>query len=249
MSPEQIRGNPLTFSSDMYCLAVVLYELLTGQRPFVAENINSLVLKVLSAEPAAPGELRPGLPAELDAVVMRAMARDPEDRYPSWADFALELARIGRLSVYQQSIPDSVRFEAAKGVKLFSQLPDAQLWEFIRVGHWTRLPPQQPIVREGEAGKSLFFLASGSAKVTKEGRLLNLLSGGECFGEMGYIRGGDIVRHATVESVTDVVVAEFEAAALDRLSDACQKHLMRALVSNLVDRLALADERIAQALR
>jgi serine/threonine protein kinase len=249
MSPEQIKGNPLTYGSDMYCLGVVLYELLTGQRPFDADNINSLVLKVINGNAPPPSAVRPELPPELDAVVLRAMSRDPADRYPSWAEFALELARIGRLSVYEKSIPDSAKFEAAKGVKVFALLSDAELWEFIRVGRWSRLPPQQRIVSEGEAGQSLFFLASGSAKVTKEGRLLNLLSGGECFGEMAYIRGGDIVRHATVESVTDVVVAEFEAAALDRVSDACQKHLMRALVSNLVDRLALADERIAQALR
>jgi serine/threonine protein kinase len=245
MSPEQILGDELTFSSDMYCLGVVLYQLLTGKLPFIAQSINAVAKKIVNDPPAAPSEFRKGLPAAVDAMVLRALAKRPAERYPSWAEFALELAELGRLSVYRQSIPDSARFQALKRVALFSTLNDAELWELVRAGCWTRLPAQSPILREGEPGHSLCFLAEGEAKVTRDARLVNVLSQGECFGEMGYIRGGETLRHATVESLTDVVFAEFEAAALERMSERCQKHLLRALVVNLVERLQLADARVA----
>src|SRR5262245_45458160 len=70
MSPEQIRGKDLTFHSDMYSFGVVLYELLTGRRPFLAENVESLLKKILELEPLPPTEARAGLPKEVDMLVL-----------------------------------------------------------------------------------------------------------------------------------------------------------------------------------
>jgi CRP-like cAMP-binding protein len=102
------------------------------------------------------------------------------------------------------------------------------------------------IVREGDPGQSLFFIGSGQVKVTKQGRLLNVLAAGEYVGEMAYIKAGAIPRQATVESITDVLIAEFKPATLQRTSTNCQLQLTLALTDLLVDRLALADERMAR---
>ena len=83
--------------------------------------------------------------------------------------------------------------------------------------------------------------------MTKEGRLLNLLSEGECFGEMGYIRGGEMPRQASVTSLTEVTFAEFDAATLEQMSAGCQLHFTRALVRTLVERLEFANTRISSA--
>jgi eukaryotic-like serine/threonine-protein kinase len=246
MSREQIRGEALTHSTDMYCLGVVLYELLTGQRQFIADSISELIQKILREEPLPPSSLRPSLPRELDRVILTMLNKAPEERYSNWADLALDLAEIGRLSVHQQSIPDSEKYAALKRVRMLSGLSEAEIWELVQAGSWKRLHARTLIVREGDLGRSMFFLAKGDVKVTMGGRLLNVIGAGECFGEMGYIGGGDLSRHATVESMTEVVLAEFEDAALDSMSDSCQSSFMRALVSNLVDRLALADVRITQ---
>src|SRR5688572_11592711 len=88
MSPEQIQGGALTFHSDMYSLGVVLYELLTGKRPFIAENLQALLDKIVKLDPLPPSEARAGLPKELDPVVLRALKKAPEQRYPSWGEFA-----------------------------------------------------------------------------------------------------------------------------------------------------------------
>jgi hypothetical protein len=66
----------------------------------------------------------------------------------------------------------------------------------------------------------------------------------ECFGEMAYIWGGELPRHATVESMTQLLLAEFDPVALARMSGGAQLQLTRALVRNVVDRLVLANTRV-----
>lgn len=246
MSPEQINANPLTQHSDMFSLAVVLYELLTGQQPFIAQSITSLFQTILFEEPLPPSRLRPSLTPDFDRVLLLALKKNPHDRYPSWVDFALELAKIGQLSVYQQEIPDSEKYPALRGMEVLTQLTDPEIWEMVNASRWSRLPARSVILRENELGQSLFFLTHGQVKVTKQGRLLSTLREGECFGEMSYIRDGVLPRQATVESLTEVVVAEFKSADLQRLSDSCQLHFARALMRTLVDRLALANIRMSQ---
>ncbi|MFI4923492.1 MAG: cyclic nucleotide-binding domain-containing protein, partial [Burkholderiales bacterium] len=246
MSPEQINAKTLTQHSDMFSVAVVLYELLTGQQPFIAQNITSLLQTILYEEPLPPSHLRPSLTPDLDRALLLALKKNPQDRYPGWVDFALDLAKIGQLSVYQQDVPDSEKYPALRGMEILAQLTDAEIWELVNASHWSRLPAQSVIIRENEPGQSLFLLTSGQVKVTKQGHLLSTLRGGEWLGEMSYIRGGSLPRQATVESLTDVVIAEFKNDALERLSDSCQLHFARALMRTLVDRLALANIRMSQ---
>ncbi|HXZ97238.1 MAG TPA: serine/threonine-protein kinase [Burkholderiales bacterium] len=246
MSPEQISAKALTQHSDMFSLAVVLYELLTGFQPFIARSMSSLFQMILHQEPLPPSALRPSLGSDLDRVLLLALKKNPQDRYPAWADFALELAKVGQLSVYDQEIPDSEKFPALRAMEVLKQLSDPEIWELVNAGRWSRLPAQTEILRENEPGQSLYFLTQGQVKVTKHGRLLGTLIGGECFGEMSYIRGGVLPRQATVESLTEAVVVELKSADLERLSDSCQLRFGRALMRTLVDRLALANVRMSQ---
>ena len=244
VAPEQIRDDPLTHQSDMYSLGVVLYELLVGRRPFYAGNMEELLAMVLGEDPVRPSVWRPELPEELDVVVQRMLCKYPEERYPDWAELALELARIGRLSVYDQAIRDSEKFLALRPAALLTQLTDADLWELTRIGQWRRLPSQTVLLSEGKSGDSLFLLARGEAKVTARGRLLNVLRAGECFGEMAYARDQTASRQATVETSTDALVVELTRSALDGLSIGCQLQLNRALLRALADRLELANVRL-----
>jgi len=245
MSPEQIQNKELNFHSDMYSLGVVMYELLVGKKPFIAEKLEILLEKIIKYDALPPSEARTDLPKALDAVVLRAMMKTPAQRYPTWADFALELSKIGQSVLPPGAIPDSEKYVVLKSVPMLASLSDAELWELARAGKWSRMPKARPIVKEKEKGTSFFFLARGEAKVTRQGRLLNMVGGKEFFGEMAYIAGGE-ARHATVESHTELLLAEFEPAALDKMSLGAQLQLTRALVRNVSERLALANTRIAK---
>lgn len=93
MSPEQATYSPVDHRTDIYSLGAVMYEMLTGRRPFVAENVEKLLEKIAHRAPKAPHEINPEIPEGLSAIVMRAMSKRPEKRYASAADMAEEIKR------------------------------------------------------------------------------------------------------------------------------------------------------------
>jgi CRP-like cAMP-binding protein len=230
----------------MYSLGVSLYELLTGKKPFTAETIEMLVQKIQNQEPVPPSSARSGLPKSVDSVVLRAMAKKPERRYRSWAEFALELSKVVQQTLPPGVIPDSEKYVALRKVEMLAALSDTEFWELARAGDWTRVAPNQTIVSENAKGKSFYFIGKGQAKVTRQGRLLNMVNEGECFGEMAYIRGGAVPRNATVNSATELLLAKFRPDAFSKMSLGAQLYLTRALARNLADRLELANTRIAR---
>jgi beta-lactam-binding protein with PASTA domain/predicted Ser/Thr protein kinase len=95
LSPEQAQGHTVSGRSDLYAVGIILYELLTGSVPFDGETAVAIAFKQVSAEPRPPSELQPGVSAALDAVVLRALAKDPERRFADADEFiaALQQAR------------------------------------------------------------------------------------------------------------------------------------------------------------
>jgi serine/threonine protein kinase len=86
-APEQMMGQPADARADVYALGVIAYEMLAGRLPFDATNGLTLIQQALNVTPVEPGRHRSGLSPELDAVVMRALAKNPDERWPSVAEF------------------------------------------------------------------------------------------------------------------------------------------------------------------
>ncbi len=96
ISPEQALGGTVDLRTDIYALGVIMYELFTGRLPFGPGDPLSVALSHIRETPEPPGRLVPGLPPELEALILRAMARDPEQRHPSAAALVEELDRLCR---------------------------------------------------------------------------------------------------------------------------------------------------------
>jgi len=246
MSPEQISGREVGFHSDMYSLGVSIYELLTGKKPYTADTLDALGQKIRTQDPVAPSKARAGLPKSLDAIILRAMAKKPEQRFRSWNDFALALSSAVQEVLPPGAVPDSEKYVVLKRVEMLAGLSDTEFWELARAGDWAHVPAGQTLLSENAPGKSFYFIGRGQAKVTRQGRLLNMINEGECFGEMAYIRGGEVPRNATVESTTDLLLAKFRPDAVGKMSLGAQLYLTRALLRNLADRLELANTRITR---
>src|ERR687885_430971 len=94
LSPEQAKGAPVDQTSDLYSVGIVLYELLTGQVPFTGDTPVEIAMKHLSAVPDPPSAHRAEIPRELDKIVMRALAKDPHERYQTAEEMDADLARV-----------------------------------------------------------------------------------------------------------------------------------------------------------
>ena len=88
MSPEQIRGKPLDGRSDIYALAILAFELFTGQLPFAGKNAQETMIARLRGAPLPLREVKSDLPAKLEAVITKALAVNPAERYGSMAELA-----------------------------------------------------------------------------------------------------------------------------------------------------------------
>jgi serine/threonine-protein kinase len=96
LSPEQARGAPVDQRSDLYSVGIVLYEMLTGMTPFSGETPVEIAMKHLSDPPRPPSLERPDISPDLDMVVLRALAKSPDDRFQTAEEMDAELERVGR---------------------------------------------------------------------------------------------------------------------------------------------------------
>jgi eukaryotic-like serine/threonine-protein kinase len=145
LSPEQARGAPVTAASDLYSAGVVLYEMLTGKVPFTGDSAIEIAMKHVNELPKPPSQLRPEVPSELDKIVLRALAKEPEDRYQTAEGFIEDLERVEAglpLTHETATAATAILAGAAAGTAATSVLPDG-------AGQATA-PPKRPPPRPPE---------------------------------------------------------------------------------------------------
>ncbi|RLJ62085.1 protein kinase domain-containing protein [Sulfurisoma sediminicola] len=248
MSPQQVMEHPLNHQSDIFSLGVVFYQLLTGHLPFLGTNNFSLVYQITHGDPIPPTQVRPDLPPCLDAIVMKALEKDLEKRYPTWDAFSFELAEAfrneGMAALRDARVGDSDKFNLLRGLAFFRDFSDVAIWEVLRLSKWRRLNQGDALMREGEPGDHFCVLAEGEVKVTKQNKLLNILSAGECFGEMAYLNPERGARSADVTAMGEGLVIVVGTEALTQANQATRHEFDRAFLRILVDRLDMANTRL-----
>ena len=247
MSPEQIRMETLNHQTDIYSLGVVMYRLLTGRLPFDASSQAGLTYAILNTEPARPITLRPDLPPLLDEIVMKAIRKDPKERYATWLEFGKDLSQaFTNLRLAGEGASDSEKFNKLRDMAFFQDFGDVALWEVVRVSSWKTIPANTVIIREGDQGESFYLLVEGEVGVTLQGKPLNTIGPGGCFGEILYFTGNTGRRTTTIVATEQITVIEIRAEALRASTDACQVGFNKAFMRVLVERLSQANLKLAK---
>ena len=249
MAPEILTGAKATVQSDIYALGMVMYMLLAGRAPFEASNAASLAYQIVNHDPDPPSHYRPDLSAPMEDIVKQAMAKDIAHRYQSWEDFGTDLAALwqGEQSPQQDKseVSDTEQFSWLKTLSFFRDFPENELWEVLRISKWRPFPAETILIGEGDVGDSFFILASGTVRVTRGKRLLNVLGAGDCFGEMSYLAKRDGPRSASITTATDSIVMKVRAADLSSASPSCRRLFDRKFLETLVERLETANQQLA----
>ena len=108
MSPEQVKGRPVDGRSDIFSLGVLLYEILTGEKPFPGQSITTVIYKIVNEDPIPPRTLNPSIHPGLSDIVMRALAKEPEVRYQSCRELLEDLRNYRAVGSSERSPDDTL---------------------------------------------------------------------------------------------------------------------------------------------
>ena len=245
MAPERLNEEALTHLCDIYSLGVVMYEVLTGRQPFVAENLAALTHQILTVDAVPPTEYRYNLPVSISEVVMKAMAKDPADRYESMLDFAEALSTCFKdLQLPVNSRAVELRTERIKHLSFFKEFSDTDLWELLRWSDWLEVTDGEVVIREGDFDHDVYLLVEGTVSVLKGDSKIAELKHGELFGEIAFL--AERKRTATVIARGDCTLLRLHVKQIEQASESCQIQFQRMFISTLIDRLVRTTELLSR---
>lgn len=244
MSPEQVFSGEITNQSDIFCIGVVMYELLTGVHPFSADTIPGISHNIRK-EPHLPiRALRPDLPDIFAHIIDRTLKKHPAGRYSTGLDLAGDLGLIfDHIQVTHHDLSSREKFERVKDLEFFREFAESEVWEMINASLWQDFSPDEEIINEEKEVTSFYILVAGSVVIRRRGKDIDRLKAGSCFGEIG--SGSKHGRSASVYSSGESTVMKVRASLIQRTSSNCQIQIHRSFLSSMADRLSRATDLIA----
>ncbi len=238
MSPEKIKGEDISFNSDLWSLGCILYMLFTGRHAFPGKKLSEVRKNIINAEPMPVTRVRSDVPDILEEIIARALHKDPRKRYQSCLEFAYDL-RVALRGLSQGEETDEKAKNAIEyihKVPFFRNFKQDQVEKLFSASSLEKASVGEVIVAEGEIDDCFYVILSGEAKIIKAGEDIATIGVGECFGEMAYIGGQ--ARVASVVAVTDMVVMKISATLLDRAPGPIQLIFFKNFSMLLVRRLS-----------
>jgi serine/threonine protein kinase len=236
MSPEQVQSAEITPRSDIYSLGAVMYELLTGFRPFRANNLSKLLHQIVYATAAPIHTLRSDIAEDLEELVARALRKDPAQRFQNGLELAGTLTQIYQtLRSQHERLDMKERFDLLRRLRFFHEFSHSEIWEILRASEWREYQAGDEIIREGEMDDRFYIIVSGEVMVKSGRRDIGALGVGNCFGETSYVRGAR--RTATICANSPVTLVRVSSTLLEQASSACQLRFNKVFLRSLIERL------------
>ncbi|MBI5816369.1 MAG: protein kinase [Nitrospinae bacterium] len=258
MSPEQINRGAVDFRTDLFSLAVVAYELLTGDKPFTADNLFNLYERILRIDPIPMREINSSVPEKVAAIVGLCLNKDAALRLPSCLAFADQLDEVvnesfleGDNAVISQDTLATLRKYRAS-FTFFFDLEFSQIYKLLQVCQLRKHKAGEMIFREGEVARDMHLIIAGSVKICRgptpeKSITIHTLKRGDIFGEMGIIDGGP--RSASAIAEGDCQTLVLHQVSLLRCDANTAGKLYRNLAHILSAKLRITSGRLADFVR
>jgi len=244
-SPEQLRNDSLTPQTDIFSLGVVMYEILSGAKPFEAETDIAIFYKISNEEPKPLSEYRQDIPESLQSIVNRALEKDLGKRYQTSLQLASDLsASFDNLRFFEEEINLEEKYNALKKIDFFKDFSSRELTDVLQNTQWLKYEAGDTIISEGEIDDCFYIIIAGKVMVKKDEKHLADLKQGDSFGEMAHL--GTIKRTATIKSLTDSILMKINSSIIDQTSVSTQLRFYKVFSNTLIRRLTRTSELLSK---
>ena len=249
MSPEHISGESLDRQADLFSLGVLSYELLSGKKPFNAENLPALAMKIVNDDPVPLSKINSGIPGKVENIIFKSIEKNKSRRYHSASEYAddFELYLNKEEINSSQSIPAIQGYDKKKIIhflqnnySFFSDFTDAELLKIFNISSKKNYRKGEIIIKEGTVGNLMYIIILGEVIITKkfsedEESLLDNLKVGDIIGEMAIV--DDSPRYATATAQSDAVLIAINEVILRNAEPRLCLKLYKNLSSMLSEKL------------
>ncbi len=237
MSPEQVEEKEVSPSTDLFALGTVLYELLTGKKPFVADNVHTLMYKILHEQPEPLQSFGVRYAEKLQPIIDQVLAKQAMQRYRSALDFATALDSINNVLRYEyRKTSKRVNAEQVGMLEFFQDFNQQEIAEFIGVATWVNVSNGEAVLSVNDVDQTFYIIIGGKATVFKTNKPVKSLVDGDCFGDarlLGY------EKYATnIVADSNMLLMRVTTDDLDNASYALQVQFYKAVAKSLVKRLS-----------
>jgi len=222
VSPEQVSGEELGPRSDIYSLGSVLFEMLTGQQVYKATDVKQLFKSIMGEPAPLLRSIRADLPSELEQVVARCLAKNPQKRYASGAEMAAALEDV----LERMAPPDMVSSEMASWLpvmselKFFSKFSERKVACVASVAKIARFGAGTTALSKDTIDNHLYVIIEGVASIGGHQGLSAVIGPGDCFGEAGFLHANK--SESDVDVMTDIVALKIKSSDVQALPDSDQ---------------------------
>ena len=234
MSPEQIQEDMITHQTDLFSFGIVMYELLTGHHPFLADGFSGLMHKIINVPPPPLRNYRTGMPEIFERIIHHILQKDPEKRYQNAAAIIADLGlAYEHLNMPQEDRTKREMFEQVHTLDCFKEFSETEIWELLHVCTWQEYKTGEQITDliEGQE-ENLSIVIVGQIEIRRKKNLLKCFGPGDCFGNKAYFT--KMEQNATMYTKDFVRLLRIDETVLNRLSVGCRLNFNKIFLKTLL---------------